>query len=137
MPDNTRFLRAAEQQRRARLIDQARQAIQRLDASAQPVTVVAVVRASGVSRAFLYRTPELIDQIQRLRDRQQQTGQRQPARQRMTDVSKEARIRQLTEINTRLRTEIAQLRDQNARLLGRLREHTAQAHSESPSATWS
>ncbi|MFI7641121.1 hypothetical protein [Nonomuraea sp. NPDC049400] len=54
MPDNTRYLRAAEQQRRARLIDQAREAIRRLDDAGDAITVAAVVRASG---AFRYRVP--------------------------------------------------------------------------------
>ncbi|MFI7145791.1 DUF6262 family protein [Nonomuraea sp. NPDC050022] len=125
MPDNIRYLRAAEQQRRAQLVDQARAAIRHLDAAGEVITVAAVVRASGTSRAFLYRVPELIEDIQRLRSRQQQTGQRQPVRQRMTDPSKGARIRQLTSANRELRSEVSRLREQNALLLGRLRETAA------------
>ncbi|MEU0571589.1 DUF6262 family protein [Nonomuraea sp. NPDC005983] len=100
----------------------ARAAIRHLDAAEEVITVAAGVRASGASRAFLYRVPELIEDIQRLRSRQQQTGQRQPALQRMTDPSKEARIRQLTTINGELRAQIQRLREQNALFLGRLRE---------------
>lgn len=119
--DNTRHLRAAEQQRRAQLIAQARDALRRLDAAGQPITVAAVVRASGVSRAFIYRVPELIAEVQRLRAHTA-TGPRVPARQRASDASNQARIRQLTAANTELRAEIKLLRDQNAALLGRLRE---------------
>ncbi|GAA3513289.1 hypothetical protein FHR32_006235 [Streptosporangium album] len=97
----------------------------RLDDAGDTITVAAVVRASGASRAFLYRVPELIEEIQRLRNLQQRSGQRHPARQRMTDPSKEARIRQLTVTNGELRAELQRLRAQNALLLGRLREHAA------------
>ncbi|MFF5206991.1 hypothetical protein [Streptosporangium sp. NPDC000396] len=55
-------------------------------------------------------------------------GQGHPARQRMTDPSEEARIRQLTVTNGELRAELQRLRAQNALLLGRLREHAATRH---------
>jgi hypothetical protein len=132
IPDNTHYLRSAEQQRRTRLIEQAQQAIRRLDTAGEVITVAAVVRASGTSRAFLYRIPELIQEIQRLRDLQQRSGQRQPVRQRMTDSSKEARIRQLTATNSDLRAEIQRLRTQNALLLGHLREQSTIHHLDQP-----
>ncbi|WP_440107797.1 DUF6262 family protein [Streptosporangium sp. H16] len=131
-PDNTHYLRSAEQQRRTRLIEQAQQAIRRLDTAGEAITVAAVVRASGTSRAFLYRIPELIQEIQRLRDLQQRSDQRQPVRQRMTDSSKEARIRQLTATNGELRAEIQRLRTQNALLLGHLREQPTIHHLDRP-----
>jgi len=123
--DNTHHLREAERQRRERLLDQAHTALRRLDNAGKPVTVAAVVRASGVSRAFLYRQPDLVNEIQRLRDRQTVTGQHMPAHQRTTHASQHARIRQLSTANAELRAEIAQLRQQNAQLLGRLRDYAA------------
>jgi len=124
-PDNTRYLRAAEAARRDRLVVAALDALRRLDAAGEQITVTAVVRASGTSRAFIYRIPELVAEIQQLRARQAGTGQRLPVRQRAGDASNHARIRHLTETNRELRAENQRLRDQNAALLGRLREHTA------------
>lgn len=124
-PDNTGYLRAAEQHRRTRLLDAANSALRRLDLENKPITVAALVRASGVSRAFVYRQSGLITEIQRLRDRQTPSGPPVPARQRATDASLQARIRQLTAANAELRAENTRLRDQNGLLLGRLREHAA------------
>ena len=122
LPNNAHYLRAAQQRRRTELIDKIRDAVRELDATGQPITVNAVVRASGASRAFVYRLPDIVAEIQNLRDRQTATGQHQPARQRASDASNHARIRQLTAANTELRAEVQRLRDQNALLLGRLRE---------------
>jgi hypothetical protein len=123
--DNTHHLREAERQRHARLLGQAREALRRLDNAGKPVTVAAVVRESGVSRAFLYRQAGLVAEIQSLRDRQTATGQHIPAHQRAGHASQHARIRQLVTANTELRAENARLREQNAQLLGRLREQAA------------
>jgi hypothetical protein len=123
LPNNAHYLRAAQQRRRTKLIDKVRDTVRELDATGQPVTVNAVVRASGASRAFIYRLPDVVQQIQKLRDRQAATGQRQPARQRASDASNHARIRHLAAANAELRAEVHRLREQNALLLGRLREH--------------
>ena len=123
--DNTHHLREAERQRHARLLDQARAALCRMDNAGKAVTVAAVVRESGVSRAFLYRQADLVAEIQRLRDRQTATGQRIPAHQRAGHASQHARIRQLVTANTELRADNARLREQNAQLLGRLRAYAA------------
>lgn len=128
LPNNAHYLRAAQQRRRAELIDKVRDTVRDLDATGQPITVNAVVRASGASRAFIYRLPDIVGQIQKLRGRQVATGQRQPVQQRASEASKEARIRQLTATVGELRDELKQLRRQNALLLGRLREHGTEAH---------
>jgi hypothetical protein len=129
-PNNAHYLRAAQQRRRTDLIDKIRDAVRELDATGQPITVNAVVRVSGASRAFIYRLPDIVAQIQQLRDRQTTTGQRQPTRQRASDASNHARIRQLTTTNAELRAELRQLREQNALLLGRLRENRPPPVSE-------
>lgn len=132
LPNNTHYLRAAQQRRRAELIDNVRAVVRDLDATGQPITVAAVVRGSGASRAFIYRLPDIVAQIQKLRDQQAATGQRQPARQRATDQSKDARIRQLHTTVGELRAEIQRLRQQNALLLGRLRESASPASPGGP-----
>jgi hypothetical protein len=133
LPNNAHYLRAAQQRRRTELIDKVRDAVRELDATGQPITVNAVARASGASRAFIYRLPDIVSQIQNLRDRQAATGQRQPARQRASDASNHARIRQLTATVAELRDEIKQLRQQNSLLLGRLREHSSLRSEDSQS----
>jgi hypothetical protein len=47
MPDNTHYLRSAEQQRRTRLIEQAQQAIRRLDTAGEAITVAARLSRSS------------------------------------------------------------------------------------------
>lgn len=129
VPNNTHYLHAAQQRRRADLINRIRDTLRELDAAGQQITVAAVVRSSGASRAFIYRQPDIIQQIQKLRDQQVATGQRQPVRQRASDASKDARIRQLAAANAELRAEMQRLRDQNALLLGQLREQAATVHA--------
>ncbi len=126
IPNNSHYLRAAQQRRRDQLIDKVRQALRDLDAKGRPITVAEVARASGASRAFIYRLPDVIAQIQKLRDQQAATGQRQPTRQRASERSKDARIRQLNATISDLRAEVKRLREQNALLLGRLRERDPQ-----------
>lgn len=122
MPDNSRFLYAAQRERRAVLEDRAVRAIRGLDSGGGPVTFAAVVRASGVSRSFLNKSPELAAEIRRLRSFNRGASPTVPAGQRMSDRSKDARIAQVVETNRELREELSHLREQNGILLGRLRE---------------
>lgn len=77
-PNNARYLRAAQQRRRTELIDKVRDAVRELDATGQPITIASVVRASGASRAFIYRLPDIVSQIQKLRKLHNATDQRGP-----------------------------------------------------------
>ncbi len=86
------------------------------------MTFASVARASGISRSFLNKVPALATEIRRLRALQSKGGAALPAGQRMSDGSKDARIRQLQESNHALRAEVGLLRDQNAILLGKLRD---------------
>ncbi len=86
------------------------------------MTFASVGRASGVSRSFLNKSPEIAAEIRRLRTLATTGTKPVPAGQRTSDRSKQARIAQLTEANRKLREELAWLREQNAVLLGRLRD---------------
>ena len=120
-PDNSHYLHAAQQQRRQELIERATASIRALDLQGERVSFASVVRASGVSRSFVNKVPELVSEIRRLRDARPATVRRVPSGQRMSDESKDARMAQVTEANRQLREEIASLKEQNAVLLGTLR----------------
>jgi hypothetical protein len=120
--DNSTFLLAAQQRRHDELVDRVKAALRTLDRQGAAITFPAVARAAGVSRAFLYKTPALATEIQRLRATQAGRRSRIPASQRRGDSSKDALIKRLTAENRHLREELQQMRDQNAILLGRLRE---------------
>jgi hypothetical protein len=119
--DNSHYLVAAQRQHRTELIEKVTIAIRALDRQGEPVSFASVVRASGVSRSFLNKIPELAAEIRSLRDAQSRNPRPQPSGQRMSDASKDARISQLSEGNRKLREEVAWLKDQNAALLGKLR----------------
>ncbi len=121
-PDNTHFLVAAQERRHQELIKRATLAIRALDRGGKPITFATVVRASGVSRSFLNKVPELADEIRRLREVQPVGTRRLPSTQRMSGDSMDARLMQITETNRKLREEVAWLREQNAVLLGKLRQ---------------
>lgn len=120
--DNSAFLLAAQERRHDELVDRVRAALRTLDRQGATITFPAVARAAGVSRAFLYKTPALAAEIQRLRATQAGRRSRIPASQRRGEASKDALIKRLSTENRQLREELQQMRDQNAVLLGRLRE---------------
>ena len=121
-PDNSHYLHAAQHAARDGLNRRAAEAIRALDRRGEPVTFASVARASGVSRSFLNKVPALANEIRRLRGLQPKGAVALPAAQRMSDGSKDARISQLQESNRVLRAEVGLLRDQNAILLGKLRD---------------
>ena len=118
--DNTRFLTQAAARRHEAALANASQAIKRLDRSGQPVTFSAVAAAAGVSRAWLYRNPDVRDLITRLRTEPARTASTRAA-QRATAESLRARLDAAHEEITRLRAENAALRQQAARRIGQQR----------------
>lgn len=121
-PDNSHYLRAAQRAAHDDLIRRAGDAVRELDRRGEPVTFATVARASGVSRSFLNKVPAVATEIRRLRALPPRGTVGVPSAQRMSDGSKDARIKQLHESNQALRTEVGMLRDQNAILLGKLRD---------------
>jgi DNA-binding IscR family transcriptional regulator len=118
--DNSRHLVAAARQRSAATRERAVRALRHLDTTGRPVTVDAVARHAGVSRSWLYRQPDLLADIDRLRVR---TGSSKgiPVRQRASDASVRQRLRTAHERIRILTAENRQLRDQLAAVLGELR----------------
>jgi len=103
--DNTAALAAATQRRAQSTRQQARDAIQNLDHAGSPITYASVAHAAGISRALLYRDPQLREQINRLRTSATRSP-RQPAAQRMSQASRD-------ELLTTLREEVQALRAEN------------------------
>ncbi len=120
--DNSGHLAAAQQRRHQELVERTSRTLRRLDREGAEITFVAVASAAGVSRAFLYKTPSLCEEIARLRRLRPTPGQRVPAAQRRSDASRDAAAVRLTADNLRLRAENRELRAQNEALLGRIRE---------------
>jgi hypothetical protein len=89
--DNTPALRAAQNRRHALLTQRAVDAAQLLARSDSDVNFSAVARHSGVSRSFLYRSPELADIIDQQRKNSPNIV---PIRQRITNNSKQAQLEQ-------------------------------------------
>jgi hypothetical protein len=117
---NSRFLVEAAAHRHNARITRARQAIEDLEGSRQPVSFIAVAEAAQVSRAWLYRHTDVRDAIIRLRTATSRPSGN-PASQRATAES----LRQLLDTArgdlTQLRAENLKLRDQLARSLGQQR----------------
>ncbi len=118
--DNSHHLMRAALVRHQAATARARAAIEAIDRDALPLTFVAVARAAGVSRGWLYSQPELRDTIIRLRADRPDTPS-VPSPERATTASLRRRLDDARDEVARLRTENAVLRDQIARHLGEAR----------------
>ena len=118
--DNTRYLTRAAASRRQATLTRARNAIEHLDRTGQPITFSAVAAAAGVSRTWLYRNPAIRDLITRLRSQPTLTPTTRAAH-RATAESLRTRLGAARQEITRLRAENAALRAQAAHRLGQQR----------------
>lgn len=98
----------------------ATDAIRRLDRAGTAVTFAAVAEAASVSRAWLYRAPEIRSEIERLRAKP--SGSRLPSAQRSSVESYQRRIEALLEANHALRDENRRLNECLAGILGEARD---------------
>jgi hypothetical protein len=119
--DNSRFLTQAAARRRQVALAAANAAIERLDRDGHPVNFCAVAQAAGVSRAWLYRQPDLRDLIARLRTLQPRQPTVTPTAQRASSDSLRQRLDTTRAELTRLRAENVALHEQIARHLGQQR----------------
>lgn len=120
--DNLPALRAAQQRRHAAMVARTRDALERLVRQGEHLTYTRLAVAAGVSRAWLYREPEVRQAI----DLAIATLRATPRTARVltppSDASREARIRTLLEDNRRLREELHAAQARLGELLGQLRE---------------
>jgi hypothetical protein len=92
----------------------------------EAVTFRRVAETAGVPRSWLYRQPELREEITRLRDTTVGRPGTLPAVERATaDSLRQQQLRTHRDEITRLRTENQELRDQLARHLGAARAAAA------------
>ncbi|MGK2954938.1 MAG: DUF6262 family protein [Solirubrobacterales bacterium] len=119
--DNTiNLLRAAADKRDAatrRTID----VIEEFARTGAHVSVAVVAHTAGVSRGWIYQQPDLLAEINRLRENTSIVPI--PAAQRATDESIRQRLATAREEIERLRAENTMLRTQVARTLGEHRLH--------------
>jgi hypothetical protein len=132
--DNTRFLTQATAERHQETLRKASDAIARLDSSGQPVNFSAVAAAAGVSRASLYRDPDIRDLISRIRSAPSRSAATRAAAQRATAESLRTRLNTARAEITRLRAENTMLREQAARRLGEQRA-ASHTHPAAPGNT--
>jgi hypothetical protein len=125
--DNTAALAAATRRRAESTRQRARAALQNLDRAGAPITYTSVAHAAGISRAMLYRDPQLREQINRLRSSATRSP-RQPAAQRMSQASR-------NELLTTLREEVQALRAENHALRLQLATRIGQDRAASRGAS--
>lgn len=118
MTDRIERLREAAQARHDVTQLRAENALRRLAKRGHAITFQAVAEEAGVSRSWLYRQPELCQEITRLRGSSPARTTSIPSAQRATADSLRQQIQTYRDEITRLRKENQALRDEIARRLG-------------------
>lgn len=122
--DNTAHLRAAARERAERTLARAAEAMERLAAEGQPMSVARVAAAARVSRSWLYTQPQLLERIAALADR------RPPARREATPAPERASTASLRRRLELAHQRIGQLTDENKRLREELERAYGQLRAE-------
>jgi TolA-binding protein len=125
MTDRVDRLREAAQARHEATLRRATNALQRLARRGEQVTFRRLAETAGVSRSWLYRQPQLRDEITRLRDTSTGRPGTLPAAERATADSLRQQLRAYRDEINRLRAENQELREQLARYLGATRAAAA------------
>jgi hypothetical protein len=121
MPDRIQALREAVQARHETTVRRAEAALSSLARRGEPVTVRGVADAARVSRSWIYQQPQLLAEIDRLRQASPASKHGVPASQKATVDSLRQQLHTYRAEITRLRAEITSLREQLARHLGATR----------------
>ena len=129
MPDRVDRLREAAQARHEATLSRATNALRRLERRGEAVTFRRVAETAGVSRSWLYRQPQLRDEITSLRGAAAGRPGTLPSAERATTDSLRQQLSTYRDEISRLRTENQELRDQLARHLGAARAAAATAET--------
>uniref|UniRef100_B8HWN6 Transposase n=1 Tax=Cyanothece sp. (strain PCC 7425 / ATCC 29141) TaxID=395961 RepID=B8HWN6_CYAP4 len=106
---NTEGIKLAAQRKREETFTRTDEAIKQLIRDRKPINFESVAEAANVTRAWIYKQPELRQRIETLRS-QQASKKELPPQARASDASKTAMIATLREENKRLRAEIQRLK---------------------------
>lgn len=127
-PEPASPLLAAARQRHHDTRQRAVEALRRLDSAGEPISFAAVASAAGVSRAWLYRQPDLraeIDKLRHPRPRQPSSRPLRPVRERATLESLRCQLDALRVREVELLADNQRLRDALAHKLGQQRADVA------------
>ncbi|MCG5216516.1 DUF6262 family protein [Streptosporangium sp. KLBMP 9127] len=120
--DNSRHLITAARTRHEYTRSKAIQALRELESAGAPVTFEAIAHKAAVSRSWLYTQPDLRAEIERLREQTHASPTTAvPPRQRASEASLLQRLETANARNRQLTEENRRLREQLARALGDLR----------------
>jgi len=121
--DNSAYLTEATRRRSEHVRTRAIEAIRRLDRDGATINYVTVAAAGQVSRALLYRDPNLRGEIERLRASVTSPKPRRPAAERASTKSQ-------IQLLDNARVEVAALRNENEQLRQRLAETLGQQRTQ-------
>lgn len=117
---NVEGLRGNAQRKRQETFDKVEQGIQQLIKEKRAINFNTVARASGVSKAWLYKEPEIKTRIEHLRQNHSQS-QKVPPKQKTSDASKDAIIKTLKARIQKVEAENRGLREHLETIHGRQR----------------
>ncbi|MDZ8088486.1 MAG: DUF6262 family protein [Nostoc sp. DedQUE12b] len=112
-------LRGNAQRKRQEAFEKVEQGIQKLIKEQRVINFNTVAKASGLSKAWLYKEPEIKARIEHLRENNSKI-KGIPPKQRSSDASKDAIIKTLKERIKRVEAENRGLRDQHEAIYGRI-----------------
>lgn len=121
LADRVEQLRQAARARHDATLARATQALQAMVREAQPITFRRVANSARVSRSWLYRQPQLRDEIERLRQSPHHARRIAQPAQRATADSLRQQVHGYRDEIARLQAENRTLKDQLARQLGATR----------------
>ncbi|MBW4426876.1 MAG: hypothetical protein KME50_21115 [Nostoc desertorum CM1-VF14] len=116
---NVDGLRANAKRKHEEALEKVKQGIRKLQQEEKTINFNTVAKASGLSKAWLYKDTDTKDLIERLRENNSQTKEI-PPKQRSSDASKDAIIKTLKEKIKRVEAENRGLRDQHEAIYGRI-----------------
>lgn len=108
---NVSGIKESAQKKRLATFARAEEGIKKLLREGRHISFASVAQTAGVSTAWLYQQPELVERINHLRGQKSQQRQ-QPSSQRASDASKDAMIAALRQQVKELRTENQALNEQ-------------------------
>ncbi len=120
--ERTDAIREAAAHRSVDATARARRAVRELSRHGTEVNFAAVAAIANASRQFLHTTPELREDIDKLRGEQRTTVSRTVVEERASDASIRTRLRAALDDNERLREENARLREELVVAHGTVRE---------------